>query len=93
MMLNSLLRPFRPTNGIQWLTLALVVVVTVGFIYGFQRLSYEQAHQNDALRSLICRAELFVRKQPDASITAKQRHEALKFYRDALRAANLAPCS
>ena len=49
-----------------------------------------QAHQNDALHAIICRAEHFVRTQP--GISAAKRRQALRFYDQSLSDANLKPC-
>ena len=56
----------------------------------FFRIEGVQRHQNDALRSIMCHAEHVVKAQPD--ITAKQRHEALRFYETSLVDAHLKPC-
>jgi hypothetical protein len=48
---------YVPLNWIQWLTLVLCAAVALGFAWGFHEIKDVQAHQNDALRSIICRAE------------------------------------
>ena len=81
---------FRPINGIQWLTLILIACVAVGFTYGFSALSSTQAHENDALRSIMCYAQHVVKVRP--GIPPKQRHAALRFYKRAIADAHLNPC-
>lgn len=83
-------RSLRPINAIQWLTLILVAIVCGGFIYGFTKLEAVQAHQNDALRSVLCRAEHVVRTEQ--GITKQQRHQAERFYVNAIKDAHLKPC-
>ena len=84
------MKNLHPLNWIQWLTLALAVCVasTVPILYF--RISNVQHHQNDALRSIMCRAEHVVKTQP--GIPHKQRLDAIRFYRNAIQAANLNPC-
>ena len=91
------MRHFVPLNGIQWLTLMLLLAVVAGFSYGFDQqhntnmaVAHVQAHQNDAIRSVICFAEHVVRTRP--GIPHKQRVEAVQFYRHALHHAHLPPC-
>lgn len=102
---------FVPLNGIQWLTLVLLLIVLGGFIYGFgqlhstsaslartqaqlvrtqERLAHAQAHQGDALRSVLCFAERTVRVRP--GIPRAQRIEAERFYERALHRAHLPSC-
>lgn len=88
---------FVPLNGIQWLTLLLLAVVAGGFAYGFNQqhatnvtVANVQAHQNDALREILCFAEHTVMVRP--GIPHKQRVEAVQFYRHALERAHLQPC-
>ena len=83
-------RSLHPLNWIQWLTLALAVVVAATTPILYLRITNVQAHQNDALHSIICRAEHFVKTQP--GIKPNQRRQALRFYEGALRDANLDPC-
>lgn len=80
-----------PINWIQWLTLLLALTVSVTTPILYFRIQNVQHHQNDALHSIICRAEHVVRTQPD--IPAKQRREALHFYRHALTGAHLQSCN
>lgn len=56
-----------------------------------RHLARVQAHQNDALHSIICRAEHYLRTQP--GIPAKQRRQGIRFYEDALTGAHLQPCT
>lgn len=81
----------HPLNWIQWVTLALVLCVGVTVPLIFLRLENVQRHQNDALRSILCRAENVVRTEP--GITVEQRRQALSFYEHALAGAHLAPCT
>ena len=81
----------HPLNWIQWLTLALALTVAFTTPVLYFRIQHVQEHQNDALRSIICRAEHVVRTQP--GIPAKQRRDALRFYRNALAGAHLKPCN
>lgn len=58
------------------------------------RLAFVQHHQNDALRSIMCRAEALVRKTPASQrFTAKQKRQAIRFYSSAIADAHLAPCN
>lgn len=91
------MRHFVPLNGIQWLTLLLLLAVVAGFAYGFGqqhdtnlKVAEVQAHQNDALRSIFCFAEHTVKVRP--GIPHKQREQALAFYQHALEHAHLEPC-
>lgn len=81
---------YVPLNWIQWLTLTLCAAVAIGFSYGFHEIKQVQRHQNDALDSIICRAERVVRTEP--GLTADERHRALRFYENALKGAHLTPC-
>lgn len=82
---------FIPLNPIQWLTLALAVVMAWTIPFMYFRIQDVQHHQNDALRSVICLAEGFVRHAPHLS--SEQRHQSLKFYDTALSDAHLNPCT
>lgn len=81
---------FRPLNGIQYLTLALLIVMAAGFIYGFRIVENVQRHQNDGLRTVICLAEGFVKGSHH--IDAQQRAQSLRFYNQALSKAHLRSC-
>jgi hypothetical protein len=83
-------RHLSPINWIQWLTLALAVTVAITVPILYFRIGGVQAHQNDALRSILCRAAHVVRTQP--GIPAAERRRAERFYRTALKDAHLAPC-
>lgn len=80
----------RPLNFIQWVTIATALAVAVMLPFILIKISNEQHHQNDALRSIICRAEHVVKTEP--GIPAEQRRRAFRFYEQALRGAHLAPC-
>ena len=84
------MKRLHPLNWIQWLTLALAAMTAASFIVLYNRITNVQAHQNDALHAIICRAEHFVRTQP--GITAEKRQQALRFYDQSLSDANLKPC-
>lgn len=79
-----------PLNWIQWLTLALTLTVSATTPILYFRVQHVQRHQNDALHSIICRAEHVVSTEP--GLTAKKRREALRFYEQALAGAHLKPC-
>ena len=83
-------RRFHPLNWIQWLTLGLALFMAFAFIILYLRIADVQAHQNDALRSILCRAEHVVKTQP--GFTEKKRREAVRFYQQALAGAHLKPC-
>lgn len=72
--------------------LAVLIALLAGATtYAVFKVQQVQAHQNDALRSIICRAESVVRTSPD--LTAKQRVRALRFYEQSIRDAHLRSCS
>jgi hypothetical protein len=81
---------YVPLNWIQWLTLVLSAAVALGFAWGFHEIKTVQSHQNDALRSIICRAERVVRTEP--GLTTAERRRAERFYVGALVDAHLKPC-
>lgn len=70
-----------------WFFLALLAAACVFALVQVQNV---QHHQNDALRSIICRAETFVKA--DKQATPEQKQKALRFYEQALAGAHLAPC-
>ena len=70
-----------------WIIVALVAASNV--VSHVQIISV-QAHQNDALRSIICRAEHVARKS--SGYTLQQRRQAIKFYKQSLADAHLKPC-
>ena len=84
---------FRPMNGIQWITLILVAVISVGFIYGFYKVESIQAHQNDTLQRLVCRGYNFTLHAKPPIESAAQRAAGLKFYRQSIKAGHLKPCN
>jgi len=69
---------------------ALLVVTAAAAGLSFLKIEYVQQHQNDALRSIICRAEAFV--EHDRKLTPQQKQQSLHFYDSSLADANLAPC-
>lgn len=76
------------------LTYLLVIFIAVTTPIEFKRIQTVQNHQNDALHSIMCRAETLVVKTPVSSqFTAKQKRQALRFYRSALTHAHLPPCN
>lgn len=73
------------------LTYLLLIFIAVTTPIEFGRLQAVQAHQNDALHSIICFAEQYVensKKTPPA-----QKQAVVKFYDRALRDAHLPPCN
>jgi hypothetical protein len=80
---------FVPLNGIQWLTLVLLVAVSGGFAYGFNQinnqqaaLAHVQAHQGDSVRTTFCYFESLGQKSKRLT-SAQKRHE-VKVIRKAL---------
>ena len=84
------MKDMHPLNWIQWLTLLLAAVTAASFIVLYVRITNVQHHQNDALHSIICRAEHVVRTQP--GLSSEKRRQALRFYETSLRVAHLKPC-
>lgn len=84
------MKNIHPLNWIQWLTLALVLCVGVTVPLIFLRIESVQHHQNDALRSVICLAESFVRNSKHLS--PQQKNQSLDFYNRALSDARLRSC-
>ena len=68
----------------------LIGLLTAACIFAVVRVTDVQRHQNDALHSIICNAESFVRTSH--RLTAEQKRQSLKFYDDSLAKARLAPC-
>lgn len=68
----------------------LIALLAAATVYSTLKIQEVQAHQNDALSSIICRAERVVRTSPD--LTAKQRRQALNFYEQSITEAHLKPC-
>lgn len=79
-----------PINWIQWLTLTLAFTVAVTIPVLYLRVRHVQQHQNDALREILCFAEVRVRETP--RLSTMQRRQAILFYRQALVDAHLKPC-
>jgi hypothetical protein len=80
---------FVPINGIQWLTLALLVTVCAGFAYGFNQatdqrvaLAHIQAHQGDSVRTTFCYFESLGQKSKH--LTPGQKRQEVKVIRKAL---------
>lgn len=80
-----------PINWIQWLTLTLAFTVAFTIPVLYLRVQHVQEHQNDALREILCFAEVRVRETPHLS--SLQRRQAILFYRQALSDAHLKPCN
>ena len=72
------------------LTYLLVIVIAITTPIEFRRIETVQAHQNDALQSIMCFAEKRIGESHQ--IPAKQRRQAVRFYAQALTAAHLTPC-
>jgi len=86
-------KTYVPLNWIQWLTLLLLLATAIVTPIVFARIQNVQDHQNDALRSIMCHAERVVERTPaSATFTAKQKTQALRFYRSSLADARLEPC-
>jgi hypothetical protein len=80
---------FVPLNGIQWLTLVLLVAVSAGFAYGFNQakdqraaLAHVQAHQGDSVRTTFCYFESLGQKSK--RLTPAQKRQEVKVIRKAL---------
>lgn len=73
---------------VQWVLIALLALAVAFAVYRIQNV---QHHQNDALHSIICRAETFIKANKNGS-TFEQRRRALHFYEQALKGAHLPPC-
>ena len=87
------MKGWHPINWIQWLTLALALFTAFTIPVLYFRVQHVQQHQNDALRSIMCRAETVVlRTHPSAQFTAKQKRQAIRFYSRAISDAHLDPC-
>lgn len=82
---------FAPLNWIQWMSLALLFVVSFTTPILYMRIQNVQHHQNDAIRSIMCFAEHRARISP--VLTGKQKREAIRFYTQAIADANLQPCN
>lgn len=72
------------------LTYVLVFVIAVTTPIEFSSIRGVQAHQNDALQSIMCFAEKRIGQSKQ--IPPKQRRQAVRFYAQALTAAHLSPC-
>ena len=72
------------------LTYLLVIVIAVTTPIEFARIRAVQAHQNDALQSIMCFTEKRIGESKQ--LPAKQRRQAIRFYAQALTAAHLSPC-
>lgn len=75
---------------VSWLSLLLAMTVAVTTPILFLRIQDVQHHQNDALDSIICRAEHVVRTS--SGLTLKQRRQAIRFYEQSIHDAHLKPC-
>jgi hypothetical protein len=80
---------FVPLNGIQWLTLVLLVAVCAGFSYGFQQINHQQsalghvqAHQGDSVRTTFCYFESLGQKSK--RLTPAQKRQEVNVIRKAL---------
>jgi len=80
---------FVPLNGIQWLTLVLLVAVGAGFSYGFHQINQQQAiltnvqvHQGDSVRTTFCYFESLGQKSK--RLTPAQKRQEVKVIRKAL---------
>ena len=80
---------FVPLNGIQWLTLVLLVSVAAGFSYGFNAISNQQSvlghiqtHQGDSVRTTFCYFESLGQKSK--RLTPAQKRQEVRVIRKAL---------
>ena len=80
----------RPLNWVQWLSLLLALTVAFTTPILYLRIAHIQSHENDALREILCFAEVRVRETP--RLSTMQRRQAILFYRQALVDAHLKPC-
>ena len=72
------------------LTYVLVFVIAITTPIEFSRIRSVQAHQNDALQSIMCFTEK--RISQSKQLPPKQRRQAERFYAQAIKAAHLSPC-
>lgn len=72
------------------LTYLLVIVIAVTTPIEFSRIRDVQAHQNDAIQSIMCFAEK--RTVENKQLPAKQRRQTIRFFEQALSNAHLTPC-
>lgn len=86
---------FRPLNGIQYLTLGLVVVMAAGFIYGFSQIQAARKTQNAGLRIFICSFEHAALHPKDKSQTPRdgQRTYIVRFFDGVLERINVPLCA
>lgn len=70
-----------------WLVLGLVAGASAYAVYSGQN---SRAHQNDALRSIICRID--AAQQASPVLTKKEKHQAGVFWQKAAEHAHLRPC-
>ena len=72
---------------------ATVILLAGACLYSLVEVQTVQHHQNYALNAILCHAERVVERTPaSATFTADQKRKAIRFYRDSLRIAHLAPC-
>lgn len=67
-----------------------MIAIAVTTPIEFRRIEAVQAHQNDALQSIMCFAEKRIGESKQ--IPPKQRRQAVHFYAQALANAHLVPC-
>lgn len=70
--------------------IVLVCTLVIGLVGIATWVGAVQAHQNDALRSIMCFTEK--RIEESTQLTVKQKRAAIKFYNQALETAHLDPC-
>lgn len=68
----------------------VVTLLTAACVFSVLRVQDVQAHQNDAIESIICHAESFIKA--DKKLTLAQRNQSLRFYRQSLADARLPEC-
>jgi hypothetical protein len=72
------------------LTYLLVIFIAVTTPLEFARIRTVQAHQNDAIQSIMCFAEK--RTVQNKKIPPTQRRQTIHFFVQAIAAAHLNPC-
>lgn len=72
------------------LTYVLVFVIAITTPIEFSSIRSVQAHQNDAIQSIMCFAEK--RTVENRKLPPTQRRQTIRFFTQAITAAHLSPC-
>ena len=80
----------RPSTWLQWLTLALALTIGITMPILFTRLQDVTKHQNDSLRSIICRIEY--KTIIDTQLTPQEKTKDIKFYNGLLESIHVSTC-